>query len=104
METPKHGNASRQKLTQKRVWAHFLLFQESFEIPQKLKSIEGFPNILNQFPLYLHLTRFRFFLCPFPLFLKSVYGFQKSFKSSDWFPLFLGPFLVFKLSFKFSVC
>ena len=78
METPKHGNASRQKLTQKRVWAHFLLFQESSEIPQKLKSIEGFPNILNQFPLYLHLTRFRFFVSVSSFFKISL-RFSKKF-------------------------
>ena len=43
-------------------------FQELSEIPQKLKSVEGFPNILDRFPLYLHFIRFPFFGCVSSLF------------------------------------
>ena len=48
-----------------------LFFQELSETPQKLKSVEGFPNIFDPFPLYLHLIRFPFFWGPFPVFKKS---------------------------------
>ena len=78
METPQHGNGPKSEF-----WSVSFFFQELPEIPQKLKSVEGFPNIFYRFLLYLHLICFPFFLVRF-LF-------------------FLGPFPVFKKSFKFSV-
>jgi len=74
METPQHGNGPKSEFG-----SVSFFFQELSEIPQKLKSVEGFPNILGRFPLYLHLIRFPFFLGPFPLFFWSVFGFQKKF-------------------------
>ena len=88
-------------------------FQELSEIHQKLKSIEGFPNIFDPCLLYIYIwfvsrcfigflifwVRFRFsekvlnspIVDRFPLFF-------------DPFPHFLGPFLVFRKSFKFLFC
>ena len=80
METPQHGNGPKSEFG-----SVSFFFQELSEIPQKLKSVEGFPNILGWFPLYLHLirfpffgsvslfwVRFLFFLGQFPVFRKSV--------------------------------
>ena len=91
-----YGNASTRKRTQNWVWVHFLLFQELSEIPQKLKSVEGFPNILGQFPLYLHFTYFPFFFGSVSsFFLGQLLSFWFSEKVSnsqfvDRFPLFFG--------------
>ena len=57
METPQHGIGPKSEFG-----SVSFFFQELSEIPQKLKSVEGFPNILGWFPLYLHLIRFPFFL------------------------------------------
>ena len=65
METPQYGNASIRKRLNTETPQHgngpksefgsvSYFFQELSEIPQKLKSVEGFPNILGWFPLYLH--------------------------------------------------
>ena len=107
-----YGNASTQKWTQNWVWVHFHLFQELSEIPQKLKSVEGFPNILGWFPLYLHFTRFLFFgvcflifLGPFPHFVGSFPVFKKSFKISVFWAVssfYWVCFLIFLVSFRFS--
>ena len=78
-ETPQHGNGPKSEFG-----SVSFFFQELSEIPQKLKSVEGFPDILGRFPLYLHLIRFPFFLGPFPLFFGSVSSF------------ILGPFLIFR--------
>jgi len=40
MEMPLYGNGPKSE------------FQELSEIPQKLKRVEGFPNILGQFPVF----------------------------------------------------
>ena len=93
-EMPQHGNGLKRKFG-----SVSFFFQELSEIPQKLKSVERFPNILGRFPLYLHLIRFQFsekvlnsqFVDRFPLFLGP-------------FHLFLGQFPVFRKSFKLSVC
>ena len=99
-------------------------FRELSEIPQKLKGVEGFPNILD---LFLILFPFfgsvsSYFLGQFPVFKKSCWSvsslffdpfpvFRKSFIKSqfvDQFPL-LGPvplfwvhFLIFLVRFRFS--
>ena len=78
-ETPQQGIGPKSEFG-----SVSFLFQELSEIPQKLKSVQGFPNILGLFSLYLHLIRFPFFWAGF-LF-------------------FLGQFPVFRKSFKFSVC
>jgi len=72
METPQHGDGLKSEFA-----SVSFFFQELSEIPQKLKSVEGFPNILGRFLLYLHL------IC---------------------FPFFLGQFLIYRKSFKLSVC
>ena len=82
MEMPQHGNGFKSEFG-----SVSFFFQELSEIPQKLKSVEGFPNILDRFPLYLHLTRFLFFRIRFrfsKIVLNSQFG--------DRFPLFWGPF------------
>ena len=56
METPQHGIGPKSEFG-----SVSFFFQELSEIPQKLESVEGFPNILGRFPLYLHLIRFPFF-------------------------------------------
>ena len=78
METPQQGNGPKSEFG-----SVSFFFQELSEIPQKLKSVEGFPNILGRFPLYLHLIRSPFLWVRF---------------------LFLGQFPVFRKSFKLSVC
>ena len=115
METPQHRNRPVSEFG-----SIYFFFQELSEIPQKLKSVEGFPNILDRFPLYLHLTRFPFFGVRFLIFWVR-FRFSKKVVNSQFvdrfphflslfplflgpFPLFLGPFPVFKKSFKFSVC
>ena len=67
METPQHGHGLKSEFG-----SVSFFFQELSEIPQKLKSVEGFPNILGRFPIYLHLIRF-------PFFFGSVSGFQNKF-------------------------
>ena len=74
MEMPQHGNGSKSEFG-----SVSFFFQELSEIPQKLKSVEGFPNILGRFPLYLHLICFPFFGVRFLFFFGSVSGFQKKF-------------------------
>ena len=78
METPQHGNGPKSEFG-----SVSFFFQELSEIPQKLKSVEGFPNILGWFPLYLHLIRFLFFGSVSPFF---------------------GQFLIYRKKFKLSVC
>ena len=79
METPQHGNGPKSEFG-----SVSFFFQELSEIPQKLKSVEGFPNILDRFSLYLHLIRFPFFfLGQFPVFRKVLNS-----QFVDWFPLF----------------
>ena len=46
METPQQGNGPKSEFG-----SVSFFFQELSEIPQKLKSVEGFPNILGRFPL-----------------------------------------------------
>ena len=46
MVTPQHGNGPKSEFGSVSVF-----FQELSDIPQKLKSVEGFPNILGRFPL-----------------------------------------------------
>jgi len=105
METPQDRN-----------WPKSEFGPISFFFKNLRKSLKNL-KVLRDFQIFWISFRYIYiwlvfgFLCPFPLFLKSVYGFQKSFKSSDWltlflgtFPLFLGPFLVFKKSFKITVC
>ena len=77
METPQHEIRPKSEFG-----SVSFFFQELSEIPQKLKSVEGFPNILGRFPLYLHLICFPFFLGPFLLFLGQFPVFRKSFKFS----------------------
>ena len=97
METPQHGNGPKSEFG-----SVSFFFQELSEIPQKLKSVEGFPNILDRFSLYLHLIRFPFFfwcvssliLGPFSLFFWVSFRFSEKVLNSqfvDWFPLFWGP-------------
>ena len=101
METPQHGNGTKSEFG-----SVSFFFQELSEIPQKLKSVEGFPNILGRFPQYLHLIRFPGFFGSVSSFLGQFPVFRKSFKLSvrSSVSSFLGPFPVFKKSFKFSVC
>ena len=47
METPQHGIRPKSEFG-----SVSFFFQELSEIPQKLKSVEGFPNILGWFPLF----------------------------------------------------
>ena len=88
METPQYGNASIRKRLNTETPQHgngpksefgsvSIFFQELSEIPQKLKSVEGFPNILGWFPLYLHLIRFPFFWVRFLFFLGQFPVFKK---------------------------
>ena len=72
METPQHGNGPKSEFG-----SVSFFFQELSEIPQKLKSVEGFPNILGRFPLYLHLIRFPFFWVRF-LFFWVSFGSERS--------------------------
>ena len=84
-EMPQHGNGLKRKFG-----SVSFFFQELSEIPQKLKSVEGFPNILGRFPQYLHLIRFPGFLGPFPLFWVS-FRFSEKVLNSQFvhrFPLF----------------
>ena len=82
METPQHGNGPKSEFG-----SVSFFFQELSEIPQKLKSVEGFPNILGRFPLYLHLIRFPFFLGPFPLFLGQFW--VRTFQVRTWFNIYI---------------
>ena len=70
METPQHGNRPKCEFG-----SVSFFFQELSEIPQKLESVEGFPNILGWFPLNLHLIHFLFFWVRFLFFFGSVSGF-----------------------------
>ena len=72
-----YGNASKRKRLNtetdpKVTMGPFPFFYELSEIPQKLKSVEGFLNIFDRFPLYLHLIRFPYFLIGFHIFFGSV--------------------------------
>ena len=101
MQTPQHGNGPKSEFG-----SVSFFFQELSEIPQKLKSVEGFPNILGRFPLYLHLIRFPFFWVSFQ-FSEKVLNSQFVDRFPLFlgpFPLFLGPFPIFRKSCKFSVC
>ena len=111
METPQHWNRPNSEFG-----SVSFFFQELSEIPQNLNSVEGFTNILGQFPLYLHFTYFPFFFGSVSsFFLGQLLSFWFSEKVSnsqfvDRFPLFwvlflffLGPFPIFSKSFKFSV-
>ena len=84
-ETPQHGNGPKREFG-----SVSFFFQELSEIPQKLKSVEGFPNILGRFPLYLHLIRFPFFWVRFLFFLGQFPVFRKSLNLYfvDQFPFF----------------
>ena len=96
METPQQGNGPKSEFG-----SVSFFFQELSEIPQKLKSVEGFPNILGRFPLCLHLIRFPFFWVSFR-FSKKVLNSQFVDRFPlFWgpFPLFLGQFLVFRKTF-----
>ena len=65
-------------------WSIFFFFQELSEIPQKTEKCWG----LSEY--FWSITAiFTFDLC-------SVF--------LEWFPLFFGPFLVFRKSFKISIC
>ena len=101
METPQHGNGPKSEFG-----SVSFFFQELSEIPQKLKSVEGFPNILGRFLLYLHLIRFPFFGSVSSFFWVSFRFSEKVLNSQfvDRFPPFLGPFPVFRKSCKLSVC
>jgi len=50
METPQHGNGPKSEFG-----SVSFFFQELSEIPQKLKSVEGFLNILGWFQQYIHI-------------------------------------------------
>ena len=74
-----YGNASKRKRLNtetdpKVTMGPFPFFYELSEIPQKLKSVEGFLNIFDRFPLYLHLIRFPYFLIGFHIFLGPCWG------------------------------
>ena len=110
METDQHRNGSKSES-----WSVSFFFQELLEIPQKLKSIERFPNIFDSFPICLHLIRFPFFWIGFRIIFSGPFPvFSKSFKILicwsvscfffDPFPHILCSFLVFGKSYKFSVC
>jgi len=73
MDTPQHRNGPNSEFG-----SVSFFFKEFSEIPRKLKSVEKFQNILDWFPLYLHLTCFPFFGVRF-FFFGSVSGFQKKF-------------------------
>ena len=75
MEAPQHGIGLKSEFE-----SVSFFFQELSEIPQKLKSVEGFPNILGWFLLYLHLIRFPFFYRGFRIFLGQLPVFRKNFK------------------------
>ena len=94
METPQHGNGPKSEFG-----SVSFFFQELSEIPQKLKSVEGFPNILGRFPQYLHLIRFPGFFGSVSSFFGSISGFQKNVLNPqfvDRFPLFWERFRFFK--------
>ena len=106
METPQHGKGPKSEFG-----SVSFFFQELSEIPQKLKSVEGFLNILGRFPLYLHLIRFPFFWARFLLFWARFLLFWVSFRFSekvlnsqfvDRFLLFWGRFPFFWVHFRFS--
>ena len=90
METPQHGKGPKSEFG-----SVSFFFQELSEIPQKLKSVEGFLNILGRFPLYLHLICFLFLLAVSSFFWVSFRFSEKVLNSQfvDRFPLFLGPFI-----------
>ena len=82
METPQHGNRPKSEFG-----SGSFFFQELSEIPQKLKSVEGFPNILGRFPLYLHLIRFPFFWVRFLFFLGQFW--VRTFQVRTWFNIYI---------------
>jgi len=73
METDQHRNGSKSES-----WSVSFFFQELLEIPQNLKSVEKFPNILGQFsPIFLFYL-FSVYFGLFPLFWASFW-FSKKF-------------------------
>ena len=81
---PCYENASTRKRTQKWVWVRFLLFSRIIGNPSKTEKCWGISE-------YFGLVSAIFTFDLFPVFLVR-------------FLFFLGPFPVFKKSFKFSVC
>ena len=99
METPQHKNRPKSDFGSVSIF-----FQKLLEILQKLKKVEGFPNIFDRFPLYLHLICFPFFYW-FPHFFGSLFGFKNKFKILSlligflFFPI---RFLIFWVRSRFS--
>ena len=128
METPQHG-IKKLKPPQNEFFEVFPVFSKIIWNPSNpiLRGISRFcypfPWFLGQIPVYqglILLRDFLIFLRDIPIFSIRFLIFWVRFRFSekvvnskfvDWFPLFigsvslfLGPFPVFKKSFKFSVC
>ena len=72
MGKPQHGNSPKSDFG-----SVSFFYQELSESHLKLKSVQGFPNILGWFLLYLLFICFPFFFNRFPHFFGSVSSFQK---------------------------